>query len=72
MTAATRTDHLANVQYREGAVDYLQVVIAQTAELQAREDLITINTRRLMSGVDLVRAMGGNWGRHGPDYPPRP
>ncbi|WP_010510259.1 efflux transporter outer membrane subunit [Komagataeibacter europaeus] len=72
VTAATRTDHLANVQYREGAVDYLQVVIAQTAELQAREDLITINTRRLMSGVDLVRAMGGDWGRHGPDYPPRP
>ncbi|WP_227002332.1 efflux transporter outer membrane subunit [Komagataeibacter diospyri] len=61
VSAATRTDHLATVQYREGAVDYLQVVIAQTAELQAREDLITVNTRRLVSGIDLVRAMGGGW-----------
>ncbi|GCD76400.1 secretion system type I outer membrane efflux pump lipoprotein NodT [Acetobacter pasteurianus NBRC 3299] len=64
VTAATRTDHLASIQYREGAVDYLQVVIAQTAELQAREDLITVNTRRLMSGVDLVRAIGGGWDGH--------
>ncbi len=64
VTAATRTDHLASIQYREGAVDYLQVVIAQTAELQAREDLITVNTRRLMSGIDLVRAMGGGWRDH--------
>ncbi|MBO1325729.1 efflux transporter outer membrane subunit [Acetobacter sp. TBRC 12305] len=61
VAAATRTDRLAGVQYREGAVDYLQVVIAQTAELQAREDMITLNTRRLMSGIDLVRAMGGGW-----------
>lgn len=64
VVAATRTDQLAAIRYREGAVDYLQVVIAQTAELQAREDLITVNTRRLMSGIDLVRAMGGGWGAH--------
>ncbi|MHC0612682.1 efflux transporter outer membrane subunit [Komagataeibacter oboediens] len=61
VVAATRTDSLAAVQYREGAVDYLQVVIAQTAELQAREDLITLDTRRLVSGIDLMRAMGGGW-----------
>ncbi|PYD75237.1 efflux transporter outer membrane subunit [Novacetimonas pomaceti] len=63
VAAATRTDQLAAIQYREGAVDYLQVVIAQTAELQAREDLITVNTRRLVGGIDLIRAMGGDWGR---------
>ncbi|WP_459987355.1 efflux transporter outer membrane subunit [Komagataeibacter kakiaceti] len=61
VVAAARTTYLATLQYREGAVDYLQVVIAQTAELQSREDLITINTRRLMGGIDLVRAMGGGW-----------
>ncbi|MDN7353772.1 hypothetical protein [Acetobacter senegalensis] len=42
-------------------MDYLQVVIAQTAELQAREDMITLMTRRLVAGIDLVRAMGGGW-----------
>ena len=61
VVAAARTTYLATLQYREGAVDYLQVVIAQTAELQSREDLITINTRRLMGGIDLIRAMGGSW-----------
>ena len=61
VTAATRTNQLASIQYREGAVDYLQVVIAQTAELQAREDMITLMTRRLVAGIDLVRAMGGGW-----------
>ncbi|MEZ7137676.1 efflux transporter outer membrane subunit [Komagataeibacter sp. SM21] len=61
VTAAARTDQLASIQYREGAVDYLQVVIAQTAELQAREDMITLLTRRRIAGIDLVRAMGGGW-----------
>ncbi|MBM9402268.1 efflux transporter outer membrane subunit [Gluconacetobacter azotocaptans] len=65
VTAAARTNRLATIQYREGAVDYLQVVVAQTAELQAREDLITVNTRRLVTGIDLVRAMGGGWTDHG-------
>lgn len=59
--AAESTNLLADIQYREGAIDYLSVVTAQTAELQARRVGIALTARRLAASVDLVRALGGPW-----------
>jgi outer membrane protein TolC len=52
---------LSLIRYREGATNYLDVVTAQTAELQAEQSAIALQTRRQRSSVDLVRALGGGW-----------
>jgi NodT family efflux transporter outer membrane factor (OMF) lipoprotein len=61
VTAAQHTENLAMVQYKQGETTYLEVVIAQTTELQAEVTALAIATRRLQAGVDLVRALGGGW-----------
>ncbi len=58
-TAAERTRDLALIRYRDGASDYLDVVTAQTAALDAQRSLLDVRTNRLQIAVATVQAVGG-------------
>jgi NodT family efflux transporter outer membrane factor (OMF) lipoprotein len=61
VTAADRTLKLSMGLYKQGADDYLDVVTAQVASLQAHLSLLGLQTDQLRASIQLVRALGGGW-----------
>jgi outer membrane protein, multidrug efflux system len=47
--------------YREGAVNYLDVVVAQTALLETQRQSLILRTQRLQASLALILALGGGW-----------
>lgn len=59
--AAVRTQTMTMALYTGGLTNYLDVVVAQVAALQARIALVQVQTRAIDARVQLVRALGGGW-----------
>ena len=61
VTAANKTLNLSMDLYRDGAVNYLEVVFAQAEALQAELGELSLTTRILLADVHLIRGLGGGW-----------
>jgi NodT family efflux transporter outer membrane factor (OMF) lipoprotein len=59
--SAQRSFDIAMNRYREGIVNYLDVIDAEEALLRTKATSLDINTRSLNATVGLIRAIGGGW-----------
>jgi NodT family efflux transporter outer membrane factor (OMF) lipoprotein len=61
LDSARETLKLSLSRYRDGVVSYLDVVTAQTTELNNEIVNVNLNTQRLLASVGLIDALGGGW-----------
>ena len=57
--AARETLRATENQYRAGTVSYLNIVVAQSISFSADQNLINVQSRRLLAHIGLLKAMGG-------------
>ncbi|HLI65752.1 MAG TPA: efflux transporter outer membrane subunit [Caulobacteraceae bacterium] len=58
---ANQAEQISLNQYRAGQVAYTQVVITETAALNARQTLLALEGQRMTTAISLVEALGGGW-----------
>ncbi|MEM5338933.1 efflux transporter outer membrane subunit [Paraburkholderia azotifigens] len=59
--AAQRSLAIMTNRYRNGAITYLDVVVAQTTALSNEREAVSIARRRMAASVALIKALGGGW-----------
>ncbi len=61
LLAARKQLEIANNRYRDGLTTYLDVVTAESAELNIEFGTVQLRGRQLVAAVILVKALGGGW-----------
>jgi multidrug efflux system outer membrane protein len=61
VAAIERNLYLANLRYKNGQSPYLEVLDAERQLFQVQLDLVKSQQSRLVSVVDLYKALGGGW-----------
>ncbi|WP_460905967.1 efflux transporter outer membrane subunit [Paraburkholderia jirisanensis] len=61
VSAAQRSLAILSDRYKNGAITYLDVVVAQTTALTNEVQAVTIARRRMAASVALIKALGGGW-----------
>jgi len=59
--AAQRATTLATQRYKEGAISYLEVLTAQSLDLEAQRKLQKVQTNQMIHSARLIGAVGGQW-----------
>ena len=62
--ADARFYELADMRFRNGADNYLNVLVAQNSLLSARLTLISLKLAELQNSITLYKALGGGWQEH--------
>jgi len=70
VAAAQRSLDLSITRYKGGVTSYLEVSIAQSAELADQVTAVNLLGRRMANTVLLIQALGGGWDRS--SLPERP
>jgi outer membrane protein, multidrug efflux system len=60
-TSARKTADISNKRYRAGLVSYLEVVESERTALGAERESARITGQRLVSTIQLIKALGGGW-----------
>ncbi len=63
VTAARRSLQISTKRYTGGVTTYLEVLTAQTAQLNDEQTQNNITTRQFVASVQLIKALGGGWSR---------
>lgn len=60
--ASTRAATISRTQYKEGAINYLDVIDADRTVLQSQTTAVQLSGLQAAATVNLIRALGGGWG----------